>query len=227
MIDEKVTRDGPWPLRSVVLGAWQLGEFHTRSIGPMKRLTGLGVLLRYGMMVRRMTHKKVKPMDVDKLVKGWVEATVGMCTAHEKDDYDAHDARADELMGPILTAPIKQVREFYQKLRDALRNDPKVPMLVWMGFEAWGELMVGPAVDDKKILRLKNKLAREIAELVEMDVQHQIPTAIARALRWRDEETLQEVKQVLESGAKPKLVGRQSCLFLEVGRGKKKRQVML
>lgn len=168
-----------------------------------------------------------KAVKVDELVEQWVTAIVGMCTAHDKDTYDSHDAQADELLGPILAAPIKQVREFYTKLQQRLRDDPKVPMIVWMGFEAWGECVVKTASDDTGIVRLKNKLAAEIAELVEGDVVDQIPKAIARALRWRDPETLQEVKETLEKGAKPKLVGRQSCLFLEVGRGKKKKQVML
>ena len=100
-------------------------------------------------------------------------------------------------------------------------------MLVWMGFEAWGESAIAGAPDDESIKRLKNKLAADIAELVEEDVRDQIPKAIARALRWRDEERLTEIKEQLETGAKPKLVGRQSCLFLEVGRGKKKTSVML
>ena len=80
---------------------------------------------------------------------------------------------------------------------------------------------------DEAVKRLKHKLAAEIAEIVELDVQDQIPKAIERALCWRDPETLQAVKETLQSGAKPKLVGRQSCLFLECGRGKKKVSVML
>lgn len=215
-------------LRAAVMGAWGLGQlgFDFAGGGPARRLTHLGLMLRYGMEIGRMTWR-TKPVKVDDLVEQWVSAVVGMCTAHDKDTYDAHDAKADELLGPILVAPIKQVREFYAKLQQRLRDDPNVPMIVWMGFEAWGECIIKTATDDTGIVRLRNKLAAEIAELVESDVADQIPKAIARALRWRDPETLQEVKEVLESGAKPKLVGRQSCLFLEVGRGKKKKQVML
>lgn len=195
--------------------------------GPAIRMANLGTLIRFFWNGSCWSRKRRTPVDVDKLVGQWCEAVVGMCTAHDKDQYDAHDAKADELMGPILTAPVKQVREFYAKLQASLRNDVRVPMIVWMGFEAWGETMIKGAKDDEAIKRLKNKLAAEIADLVEEDVRDQIPKAIARALRWRDPEVLEAVKETLESGAKPKLVGRQSCLFLEVGRGKKKTQVML
>lgn len=165
-------------------------------------------------------------MKVDELVEQWIEAVVGMCLAHDKDEYDANDAKADELLGPLLAAPVKQVREFYHKLAARMRSDKRVPMLVWMGFEAWGETMVKDAPDEG-VKRLKNKLAAEIAELVEEPIRDQIPKAIERALRWRDPETLQAVKETLESGVKPKLRGRESCLFLEAGRGKNKVSVML
>lgn len=165
-------------------------------------------------------------MNVSKLVDDWIEAIIGMCTAHDKNSYDAHDAKADELLGPLMFAPIKQVREFYFELSKRMKEDKRVPMLVWMGFEAWGEMIVKDA-PDQDIKRLKNKLAKEIAEIVEKDVRDQIPKAIARALRWRDEDTLKEIKEKLESGVKPKLRGRESCLFLEAGRGKNKVSVML
>lgn len=213
--------------RGAVMDHWASGQFmlqmHPRS--PLKRVKEMGHLLRYGLACGRMSGR-VKKMNVSEMVDKWIMAISGMCTAHSKDDFDAHDAKADELMTPILSAPIKQVREFYALLGTKLRETPTVPMLVWMGFDAWGEIFVKD-VDDEGIKRLKNKLAREIADIVEMDVREQIPQAIARALRWRDPETLKEVKSVLESGAKPKLVGRQSCLFLEVGRGKNKKSVML
>lgn len=215
-------------LRSAVLAGWEIWQWPLKmDRGPIRRVSNLGTLIRFGLAGSRMS-RKVTPVKVDELVEAWVVAVVGMCTCHDKDAYDAHDAKADELMGPILTAPIKQVREFYNKLRTRLREDPKIPMVVWMGFEAWGEVVVNGADDDAAIIRLKNKLAGEIAELVEMDIRDQIPEAVKRALRWRDPETLKAVKEVLKSGAKPKLVGRQSCLFLECkAPGKEKVCVML
>lgn len=217
-------------IRSAVIGAWGIGDlmtvfYATKDRGPVGRLKNLGLMIYYGLQCGRMTWR-TEPMDVDKLVDAWIEAAVGMSTAHTKDEFDRHDFRADELLSPILTAPIKQVREFYEKLKTKLAESPGVPWIVAQGFEAWGKYAVADAKDEG-VKRLKNRLAGEIAELVELGVRDQIPEAIKRALRWRDEETLTEVRDVLKAGAKPKLVGRQSCLFLRVGRGKKCREVML
>lgn len=221
-------------LRNAVLCGWDVWQWPMNGVGTFKgnvqRLKDLGTLIRYGFSIGRMSTRVTK-MNVDEMVTKWVDAVVGMSTAHDKDTFDKHDAKADELMGPILTAPIKQVREFYTKLQKEMKLNPKVPMLVWMGFEAWGETVVKDAEDDKTFLRLKDKLAAEIAEIVEMDIQDQIPEALKRALRWRDPETLEKVKETLtkekEKGNKPRLVGRQSCLFLETGQGDEKVQVML
>lgn len=220
-------------LRDAVIGLWESGQWaHWLQFpgfkGPARMASDLGTLIRYGFQCGRMCgNRKMKKMNVQELSDKWVSVLVGMCTAHTKDDFDAHDAKADELMGPILTAPIAQVREFYNLLRQKMKDNPGIPMIVWIGFDAWGESTVKHAQDDKSVKRLKTRLAREIADLVEMQVQDQIPEAIARALRWRDPKTLKEVKQKLKAGAKPKIVGRQSCLFLEIGEGPGKTQVML
>lgn len=219
-------------LRGNVMGAWDLPKLMyeltaIKGKGPLGRIRTLGIVLRYGLLCGRMTGKRVTKVDVDSMVERWTNAVVGMSLAHTKDEFDAEDAKSDELMTPLLTAPIKQIREFYQKLRDSLKANPKVPMLVWMGFEAWGEIEIDKSVDDVGIKRLKTKLAGEIADIVELPIRDQIPEAIKRALRWRDPQTLEAVKETLLKGAKPKLVGRQSCLFLEGGRGSKKFSVML
>jgi hypothetical protein len=218
-------------VRSAVMMSLDSGKFMflgwraAKTKSPVERITSLGFILRYG-MTNGMGTKRRTPMDVDGLVKKWVDAIVGMCLAHDKDKYDAEDAKADELLGPLLAAPVAQVREFYPKLLEAMKADERVPMLVWMGYEVWGEAAVKDAPDEG-IKRLKNKLAQDIADLVEEPIRDQIPGAIKRALRWRDPGTLKAVKEKLESGAKPRLRGRESCLFLEAGRGKKKVQVML
>lgn len=214
-------------LRDAVISCWGLSMLRIGSRGPEARVKTLGLTLYYGIQCCGRMARRVFKMDVDKLVEDWMTAVVGMTIAHTKDEFDAHDARADELMMPLLRAPIKQVREFYAKFRDRLKSDPKVPFVVWMAFDCWGAVVVDKAVDDEGIKRLKRKLAADIAELVEMPVKDQIPEAIKRALMWRDPETLESVKETLQSGVKPKLVGRQSCLFLEAGRGKNKVSVML
>lgn len=235
MIDESVGESDSalsMDLRSAVIGSWEAGLWFSmwQRKSAVRRLQELGYIIRQFALVNNpsipWSRKRRKQMDVDKMVDRWIEAVVGLSTAHDKDEYDAHDAKSDELMTPLLAAPIKQVREFYHRLLEKMKADKRVPMIVWMGFEAWGEVLVKDA-PDAGVKRLKTRLANEIADLVEEDVRDQIPKAIARALRWRSEETLQEVKETLVKGAKPKLVGRQSCLFLEVGRGSKKKQVML
>jgi hypothetical protein len=194
---------------------------------PYKRIKTLGVCLRYAIERGRMCGKRSYPVDVPDLVNKWIEAIAGMCLAHSKDEYDAQDAKADDLLGPILTAPIKQVREFYAALKMAMEKDKRVPFMVQMGFEVWGQFEVKDAPDEG-IKRLKRKLAADIAELVEEPIKDQIPGAIKRALMWRDAETLEAVKETLEKGVKPKLRGRESCLFLEMSRvGKPKVSVML
>lgn len=215
-------------VRSAVIasldGGRALGEVLRGN--PKRRAVVLGFMLRY-VMAGGWSTKRRTPVKIEALIDQWIEAIVGMSTAHDKDAYDAHDAKADELLGPLLAAPVKQIREFYHKLSERMQADKRVPMLVWMGFEAWGEIMIKNAPDEG-VKQLKNKLAAEIAELVEEPIRDQIPNAIQRALRWRDPETLKRVKETLESGVKPKLVGRESCLFLEMKpRGKKKVSVML
>jgi len=222
-------------VRTAVIASVEAGQFVWSLVGwrkgasrlasPVHRAKELGALLRYAMAGHGSTKRRTL-VKVEELVESWIEAVVGMCLAHTKDDYDAHDAKADELLGPLLAAPIRQVREFYHRLLERMKTDKRVPMLVWMGFEAWGEIMVKNAPDEG-IKRLKNKLAGEIADLVEEPLRDQIPGAVARALRWRDPETLEAVKKALVAGVKPKLRGRQSCLFMEMGRGKRQVSVML
>ena len=215
-------------LRTAVIDAWEVGTFAARfGDGFYEKLYKMQLLLYWGMCAGRMTSKGVKAVRVEKLVERWHKAVVGMCTAHSKDDYDAHDFQADDLMRPLLTAPIRQVRQFWVKLQRSLRNDPKVPFFVWVSFEAWGKTMVKHAEDDSACIALRDKLADEIASLVNLDIRDQLPEAIARALRWRDADTLKQVKAAVTNGGKPRMVGRQSCLFLEVGNGENTVRVML
>lgn len=215
--EEPPKRRNRWGVRTAVITAYDAYQFPNAQFGPLRHARNLGFLLRYAIDLGRTTWGKVVPMDVAKLVDSWIEVIVGMSLAHDKDEFDAHDARADEILHPLFKAPIKQVREFYFALLERMKADKRVPMIVWMGYEAWGEIYVKDAPDEG-VKRLKNKLAGEIAALTTAGIRDQIPEAIKRALRWRDPETLKEVKAELEKGAKPKLKGRQSCLFLHVGK---------
>jgi hypothetical protein len=203
------------------LGRYKGPVAHVDSLGWTLRLIGYSKF--HGI---RWSTKPRKPMNIPELSKKWCDAIAGMCLAHDKATYDANDAKADDLLGPIMTAPVKQVREFYHKLKEDLGADTRIPFLVLMAFDAWGTVTVADAPDEG-VKQLKKKLAEDIAELVEKPAAEQLPAAIARALQWRPESQLQEVKAALKKGAKPKLVGRESCLFLEVGKGPKKVSVMI
>lgn len=230
MVDERggvEKKPVPMTLRGAIMGLFPAAaEFYTRNVkhGPYRTVKDLGFLCRYAQ--ENWSTRKRTPMDIPKMVKLWTDTLAEMSLAHTKDQYDAADFKSDDLFGPILTSPIKQIREFYAKLIESMNADKRIPWIVRAGFEAWGECVIKNA-EDGGVKRLKNKLASEIAELCEGPVAEQLPKAIERALRWRDSETLQEVKKRLEKGEKPKLRGRESCLFMEFGRGKKKTSIMI
>lgn len=96
------------------------------------------------------------------------------------------------------------------------KRTPRVPFVVWRIFESYGNAIVKTA-QDQDILTLKTALATEIAVLVEQDVQPDILTAIIGALQWRSPEVLEEIKAEVKRGRKPRLEGKESCLFLVVG----------
>lgn len=219
---------GSLGIRTAVLCCYEVGELgYKMQGGPLQELRNALTMIGYtAACVTRGPRGRTKPVNVQEMVDLWVPVVVQLATAHDKDTFDEAEAQLDKLLTPILSAPVRQVREFYTALLERMKADTRVPMLVWMGFEAWGAVMVKDAPDEG-VKRLKNKLAQEIADLVEEDIRPQIPEAIARALRWRSPETLEAVKEQVLAGEKPKLKGRESCLFLEVGRGKKKATVML
>lgn len=213
-------------IREAVLFSYSMGKFG--YLYPAKFLQPLRdafSCIGYSCTLCR-GKKGCSKMDVEALVEKWIPVVTKLATAHDRDEFDAAEAKVDDLLTPILSAPVKQIREFYWKLLERLKSTKEVPMLVYMGFEAWGEVMIKDA-PDQGVKKLKTKLAQEIADLVEEDVKPQLGEAIARALRWRHPDTLKEIKEAVESGKKPKMVGRESCLFLEVGTGKNKKTVML
>ncbi len=165
-------------------------------------------------------------MNVDLMVQNWVPIIRGLCTAHDKAPLDQCEFAMDEHLSPLLTAPVKQIREFYAKLVIALKADQSIPFFVWAWFESWGEVIIKTAPDGD-IKELKTTIATEIAEMVEKDVQPDLKTAIAGALRWRSPESLEKIKTAVRSGGKARMVGRESCLFLEVDVDGKTERVML
>lgn len=168
--------------------------------------------------VEHPTRRKRTPMDVTAMVDRWLPIIRGLATAHHKGDVDKCEFAMDEHLTPLLSAPIKQVREFYAQLVERLKADPTIPFFVWAAFETWGDVVLKHAPDgDVKVL--KTQLAAEIADMVEEDVKPDLKKAIAGALQWRGQETLEKVKAAVQKGGKARMVGRESCLFLHVPNG--------
>lgn len=182
----------------------------------LKPFREMALLIRYGGTSRRMTSRGVTPVDIDHMVSIWVETVIGLSTHHTHAEYTAADHTTDDLLGPLLTAPIRQVREFAAKLGRALEDDERVPFMVWSGFQR----VVLPVLQgrpDGEVIELKKHLATEVAELAEKGLDRgELVAAMAGALQWRSSEALTKVKGALEQGEKPRIKGRESCLFLEV-----------
>jgi len=192
---------------------------HKKTYSAIKRITSLGLMTYYGSK-HPGRGKRKKPVNVELLVKKWHPVIVGLAIAHDKDEADHHESQLDDLLSPLLTAPVKQLREFAKQLLGSLKADKSVPYLVWRGYEVWVQKVIMEAADEA-VLELKTQAATEVMKLVEEDVKDQLPEAIVRALQWRSPEQLEKVKSVVETekaaGRKTRLVGRESCLFIEAG----------
>jgi len=195
------------------------------SMAPLgRKLVDVASLMMYG--IEHPGTRRKLPMNVPETVAKWKEVIVAYCTAHSKEDFEQADYQMDALFGPLLTAPVTQLREFYRDLVGQLKADPQVPFMIWQSFEKWGVTVLDKAQDDG-VVELKTALATQIAKMVETKVTPDIMEAIAGALQWRSLEQLEAVKGALEGGAKPRLTGRQSCLYLEIGEGDEAVKVML
>lgn len=196
----------------------------------LNSLRGVKALLEYGCYYQNPRGKGKIAVNIPKMIESWKEWIVTFSTAHSKADVDEAEFEIDEILAPLLTAPVRQLRQFYKGLTQALKDDKRVPLFVWSMFSAYGEAIIEGAADDEAIIRLKKKLASEIAEMVEKDVRPDLQKALVGALMWRPSEDLQAIKADLEAGAKPHIKGRQSCLFLTTkrrGRNQKENTVML
>jgi len=218
-----------WSARRTVLFVPDLLINAAQDAVGLKKLHMLGLLLAAAHRRTPRDRRRKKPMNVDKLVDLWTDVLVALAVAHDPAARSAADERTDELLGPLLTAPIKQLREFSQKLAVRLREDERVPFLVWSTFERLIAplLMLGP---EGQTIALKTTLAQEIAELVERDLDRaDLIAAIASALQWRAPRMLEQVKSGLKAGAKARLRGGESCLFLRIvdPEGKELAQVVL
>jgi len=182
----------------------------------MKSLLGkILSFLAYG--CEHPARRKKVPVDVQKMVDTWVPLIKKLAIAHDIDEKDAASSALDELLLPIVAAPVSQIREFYKNLTQCLKSDPEIPWAVWKLFIFWGENVLD-RIDKEEMVGLKTEIAKRIAE----HSMEQVPredwiNSMIGALQWRDPEKLQEIEDGLKSGHKPRVRGKESCLFLQVG----------
>ena len=173
-------------------------------------------LIKYGCRVGNRGRKCTPVKDMPGLVRKWVDTLATICSIHAPETHDQADFTHDDLLVPILMAPAKELRGFANALADGLEKDERIPYIVW---RPYCELLRNSAAKFHvgQVIKLKEALAREVAQAVEKDLQPQVFDALVNALKWRNTKTLQEVKRAVEGGEKPRLTGRQSCLFLQAG----------
>lgn len=183
--------------------------------GSIRIVNTLGILLQYGQST--WSRSKRTNMNVDEQVKLWIDIIADLATAHDKDIRDRADYESDTMLGPILIAPISQLREFATKLAKNLADDIRIPWFVHKTFENYVESIILKS-NDSDIIILRKELAQEVAEMIEKELKiDDITVAITNALMWRNSGDLEKVKDAMVKGGKPRIVGRQSCLFIEVG----------
>jgi hypothetical protein len=162
-------------------------------------------------------RRKKVPMNVDEMVDKWAPLVKKLALAHDVDEKDLASSQLDDLLKPIVIAPVKEIREFYKKLTKKLKDDQTVPWALWRLFEHWGANVLDK-IDKEEVEGLKKEMALKITEM-SMD---QIPKqdwvdAMVGALEWRSVERLKEIEQGIAAGKPPRVRGKESCLFLEVG----------
>lgn len=210
--------------RSFALAAYDIGKLMYGYCPPFRNWPGavhnineIGCLCWYA--IKEPSRKRKHPMKIAEMVTKWKALVVGLAVAHDKDEADRLEASVEEMLTPLLAAPISQIRQFSALLLAELKNDKAVPYLVWKAFEVWVEQM--EKAPDGEVKELKQDLARQIVDMVEQDAKEQLPDAMVRALMWRSPEKLEEVRAVVEeekaAGRRVRLKGRESCLFLEAG----------
>lgn len=160
--------------------------------------------------------KRKDPMDVQDMVQKWVPLVKQLALAHDIDEKDLASAALDDLLREIITAPVKQLREFYRELTAELKKDKSVPWALWKLFDFWGENVLDKLQTEQEMV-LRGELAQQIAErsIEQIPVKDWIDSMIG-ALMWRSPERLEEIKAKLDEGHKPRVKGRESCLFLQV-----------
>lgn len=216
-----VTPEGPEGVRTAVVTSYDVGKAFYKTLMLLK-FEGLAKLLWYGQKhpARGARNRMAKKgIDVEELARRWVDLIARLSTAHSADEMDEAEASLDEVLLPVLKCPVGQLREFYRRMVELLKEDSRIPLFVWRAFEMYAEKNVLTAPDEE-VVELRTALAKEIADVVAPEVQKDIVEAMVNALQWRSSEKLTQIRDAVKEGARPrarrKLVGHESCLFLEV-----------
>jgi hypothetical protein len=177
----------------------------------MKRLSFLAYACEHP------SRRKRTPMDVEQMVNNWLPLIRQLAMAHDIDERDSASSQLDEYLTPIIAAPVVQIREFYRELVKRMKADKSVPWVVWKMFEFWGTNVLDK-IEKEEVIGLKTELARRIAEnsFAQIPKEDWIASMVG-ALQWRHPEKLEEIDKALDAGHKPRVRGKQSCLFLAVG----------
>lgn len=162
------------------------------------------------------SRRKRTAMDVEKMIEDWLPLIVKLATAHDIDERDSASSKLDEYLTPIIAAPVAQIRQFYRELVKRMKADPSVPWSVWKLFEFWGENVLDK-IEKEEVIGLKTELAKRIAEnsFAKIPAEDWINSMVG-ALQWRDPEKLNKIEGALNAGHKPRVRGKESCLFMEV-----------
>lgn len=163
------------------------------------------------------SRRKRVSMDVNKMVEIWLPLVVKLAVAHDIDEKDAASSALDEHLKPIVAAPVSEIREFYRKLTKRMKEDKSVPWAVWRLFEYWGENVLDK-VEKEEVEGIKKEIALRIVERSFNEIpQQDWVDSMVGALQWRSPEKLAEIERSLDEGARPRVRGKESCLFLQVG----------
>jgi hypothetical protein len=205
-------------VESLAVEVIDMRETLTLGLYPLLMKKCLGEIL--SMIAYACEHparRKRIPMDVNAMVKKWVPLIRKLAVAHDVDEKDQASSELDDYLLPVVGAPVAQIREFYRKLVAELKEDKTVPWAVWKLFEFWGENVLDKITKEQE-LQLKTEIAKRIAEnsIAQIPREDWIASMIG-ALQWRSAERLQEIEENMEKGHKPRVRGKQSCLFLQVG----------
>ncbi len=185
----------------------------------VKRDVAYKYLSWFAYACERPTRRRRTPVDVTRMIDTWVPLIKKLTCAHDVDEKDSASSELDEHLTPLLAAPVAQIREFYRGLAQRLKDDPAVPWMVWRLFNTWGTNVLDKITNEQE-LELKTDLAQRIAErsIKQIPVEDWV-MSMTGALKWRSPEKLQEVEAALDAGHKPRVKGKESCLFMEIDKG--------